>query len=199
MNAKLVAGVRRGAGLLAVASLNLVVLVAYTLPRRWSEAGVEARIATANAAIESGRQENERLKQRAEWVEQNRRDERQLLERDLGARQSQFVALLNELEGNARDFSLRLGARDVAPEELEDLPITRVEVKFPVEGSYGGLVAFLRRLEHSRRFLTIDEVALQEQTHGQGAARATALEVSLSAYFKGEVHRGEVRRTRRGR
>ena len=103
-----------------------------------------------------------------------------------------MVAVLEELEAAGRELDLRFGARSLQPRAVADAPLTRLQIRLPVEGSYRALVIFVRRLEHSRRFLTVDELHLTEREGGQ---RAT-LEVSLSAYFRGEFERQEGTRGR---
>ena len=49
----------------------------------------------------------------------------------------------------------------------------------PLEGSYGELVGFLRGVERSTRFLTIDRVSLRADAESGGS-----LQVELSTYLR---------------
>jgi hypothetical protein len=49
----------------------------------------------------------------------------------------------------------------------------------PLRGSYAQLVAFLDRVEHSKRFLVVEQVSLKEGQDGQGD-----LTVSVGTYFR---------------
>ncbi len=102
------------------------------------------------------------------------------------------MAVLEELEGAGRDLNLRFGPRQLIPAAVKDAPLTRLGIRVPVEGSYRDLVTFVRRLEHSKRFLSVKELRLNEREGGQRAA----LDVSLTAYFRGEY---EPQRGKRGR
>jgi Tfp pilus assembly protein PilO len=119
----------------------------------------------------------------ARWLRPG--DAAQLTGRLIGTREQTLVAALEELEAAGRELDLRFGARALQPAAVTDAPLTRLQVRLPVEGNYRALVIFVRRLEHSRRFLTVDELHLTEREGGQ---RAT-LDVSLSLYFRGQLER----------
>jgi Tfp pilus assembly protein PilO len=67
-----------------------------------------------------------------------------------------------------------------------------VAVALPLEGSYGQLVGFLREVERSPRFLTVDRVSMRAEQAG-----AAALQVELSTYLRQSP--GGRREGRRGR
>jgi len=177
---------RRRVGLLLVAVLNLVVLFTFTLPRAVSERELDARLRALATDIAARTAANLELRRREQWVSDNRREAEQILAHDMGSRENGLVPLLGELEASAREFGLTLGGRTLVPEELDDVPVTRVKIELPVEGTYGALVGFVRRLEHSRRFLTIDDLRLQEK-HQASGPRVTALAMTLSAYFRSSL------------
>ena len=74
---------------------------------------------------------------------------------------------------------------------MEGTPVERVSVTLPLEGSYPQLVGFLREVERSPRFLTVDRVAMRSEE-----ARAQ-LQVVLSMYVRaageGERRNGAAR------
>jgi Tfp pilus assembly protein PilO len=79
----------------------------------------------------------------------------------------------------ARLPGLRPGGRSFAREAIEGTPVERVSVTLPLEGSYPQLVGFLREVERSPRFLTVDSVSMRGTPEGE-----TALQVVLSAYLR---------------
>ncbi len=171
--------------LLLLLAFNLVVAGAFTVPRGLAQRQLDQRVAALRAEREAaaGRQAAQRA--REELLARNRRDAAQLTGRLIGTREQTLVAALEELEGAGRELDLRFGARSLQPATVTDAPLTRLRIRLPVEGSYRALVIFVRRLEHSRRFLTVDELRLTEREGGQ---RAT-LDVGLSVYFRGELER----------
>jgi Tfp pilus assembly protein PilO len=52
-------------------------------------------------------------------------------------------------------------------------------VTLPLQGSYGQLVGFLREVQRSPRFVTVDSVSMRAGREGD-----TALQVVLSAYLR---------------
>jgi len=74
---------------------------------------------------------------------------------------------------------------------VTDARVERVVVTLPLEGSYAQLVGFLRQVETSPRFLTVDGVSMRAD-----AETGAALQVELSAYLRpsagatGEARRG---------
>lgn len=178
--------------LLLLLAVNLAVAAAFTLPRGLAQRQLDERVAALRVERAAAVARQEALRARAELLARNRRDAAQLTERLIGTREETLVAALQELDAAGRELDLRFGARSMQPTAVKDVPLTRLQIRLPVEGNYRALVIFLRRLEHSRRFLTVDELRLGEREGGQKAT----LDVGLSAYFRG---RYEAEGRRRGR
>ena len=75
---------------------------------------------------------------------------------------------------------------------MDKAPLERVAVTLPLEGSYAELVGFLRGVERSERFLTVDRVSLRADAESGGA-----LQVELSTYLRQSPEARSARR--RGR
>lgn len=178
--------------LLALLAVNLVVAAGFTLPRGLAQRRLDDRVAGLRAERAAALQRQEVLRARNELLALNQRDALQLTERLIGTREETLVAVLEELEGAGRELNLRFGPRQLSPAAVTDAPLTRLGIRVPVEGSYHDLVTFVRRLEHSKRFLSVKELRLNEREGGQRAA----LDVHLTAYFRGEY---EPERGKRGR
>jgi Tfp pilus assembly protein PilO len=80
----------------------------------------------------------------------------------------------------ARLPGLHPGSRTFSRERVADTRVERISVTLPVEGSYPQLVAFLREVERSPRFLTVDRVSMRSEEAG------AALQVVLSMYVRTE-------------
>jgi Tfp pilus assembly protein PilO len=183
-----------GLGLLL--ALNLAVALVFTMPRGLAERSVEARVRTLQAEVEERRVELERADQRQQLLADNARDAHSLVDSLIGTREATLVPILSEIEGAAREFGLALGSYNLEPEDVDDTPLTRLKITVPVEGAYTALVGFLRRLEHAKTFVTVDELKLSDKSKGS-QGRTTALSLSLSAYVRAAP--GEPRGGQRGR
>ncbi|MCG6925555.1 MAG: type II secretion system protein M [Acidobacteria bacterium] len=78
----------------------------------------------------------------------------------------------------ARAPGLTPGPRSFRREEVEGTTLERVAVTLPLRGSYRQLVGFLREVERSNRFLTVDGVSLRGEPGGEAN-----LQVEMSAFM----------------
>jgi Tfp pilus assembly protein PilO len=164
---------------------NLAVAASYTLPRGLKRRGIAARAQALRAEVEHRRQTVLELQQRADTVKENEQGEKRFLGEVLGTRKAALVPTLSELEKLAADPGLRAGSRSFNPELVKDVPLLRVEVGVQLTGGYRQLVEFLRGLEGSKHFVTVDRVTLRERAGGEEAS-AGALDVQVSAWFRAE-------------
>lgn len=160
---------------LALAAANLL-LLAWTLPRTHRLRNAAARAAQAQRAVEAQRAVVTELLGRAEAIRSNGQDLRRFNEKLVGAGQEDVLATLQEVEAMVRAPGLRPGARAFSRDAVEGAPVERIAIRLPLEGDYAQLVGFLRAVERSARFLTVDRVALRGEEEG------ARLEVELSTY-----------------
>ena len=126
------------------------------------------------------------LRERLAAVRANVADTRLLLEERLAPRETGLLPLLDEVEASARAAGLKLTSRGYSEEQLESLPVNRVRITLPADGTYRQLVDFVQRLERSDRFLVVERVQLREQGSGTGGQ----LDVVLSAFFRASPESG---------
>jgi len=133
------------------------------------------------------------LRERAAAIRGNAVDVERFERSLLGAEKKDLLPALKAIEDLARAPGLRPGARGFDRQDIADAPVERVAVALPLDGSYEQLVGFLREVETSPRFLTVDSVALRAQN--DGGAR---LQVEVSTYLRrsAETSPGEGRRGR---
>jgi Tfp pilus assembly protein PilO len=162
-------------GLLA---LNLLVLVAWTVPRGYRLRNATARADAARIEVARERQLVQGLRDRAAAVRANGRDLAAFYGRLVGSERTELLPTLQEVERMARLPGLRPGGRSFTREAVANSRVERVSVNLPLEGSYAQLVGFLREVERSPRFLTVDRVAMRSE---EGGAR---LQVVLSMYVR---------------
>jgi Tfp pilus assembly protein PilO len=118
------------------------------------------------------------LRDRAATIRTNGEDLARFYGRLVGTERAEMLPALQEVERMARLPGLRPGGRTFAREAIEGTPVERVSVTLPLEGSYPQLVGFLREVERSPRFLTVDRVSMHSQEAG------AQLQVVLSMYVR---------------
>jgi Tfp pilus assembly protein PilO len=173
-------------------ALNAAVLGAWTLPRSLRQKNAAARALAARAELARDRERLETLRERAAAIQANRTDLERFYATLAGSQKQDLLPTLEAIEELARAPGLQPASRTLRREELDDAPLQRVSVTLPLEGSYAQLVGFLRGVERSPRFLTVDRVSLRADAESGGA-----LQVELSTYLRQPPGAG--REKRRGR
>jgi Tfp pilus assembly protein PilO len=169
--------------------LNLGGFAAWTLPRSLRQKNAAERAVAARAELAQDRERVEALRERAAAIRANRTDLERFYATLAGGEQQDLLKALEEIEQLARAPGLQPSTRTLRREDVEGAPLERVAVTLPLEGSYAELVGFLRGVERSQRFLTVDRVSLRADTEAGGA-----LQVELSTYLRQSP---EARRERR--
>ena len=173
-------------GLLAV---NALAFVAWTLPRSLRQRNSQARAASARAELQLEKQRAQALGDRAEAIRANGADLERFYATLAGDEKQNLFQSLEAVEELAREPGLQLATRSVRREDVDGAPLERVVMTLPLEGSYPQLVGFLRGVERSKRFLTVDGVALHADAESGGS-----LQVDLSTYLRQSP---EARKSRR--
>ena len=163
---------------LVLLGLNLVALAAWTGPRYWRQRNAATRAEAAQAEAELQRAAVARLRERAAAIRGNGADVQRFY-RSAGTEKADLLPTLEAIEDMARAPGLQPGARSFRREKVADARVERVVVTLPLDGSYAQLVGFLREVEGSPRFLTVDSVAMRADQDG-----GATLQVALSAYLR---------------
>jgi len=167
-----------------VAALNLLVLLAFTVPRSWRLSRVASRAGSLREEVARERALTTAQKARADATVNNARDVERFYREMVQRPEEALLPTLQEIETMAHQPGLVAGRRGYAREPLKGVPITRVSIRLPLEGSYQNLVGFLGKVERGKRFLTVDKIALSQNTdEASGEAR---LQVELSVFFREE-------------
>jgi Tfp pilus assembly protein PilO len=164
---------------LVLLGANALALFVWTGPRYWMQKNAARRAEAGRVEVERQRKSTAALRERAAAIRGNAADVERFQRSLAGAEKADLLPTLKAIEDLARAPGLRPGARSFQREEVEDARVERVGVTLPLEGSYDQLVGFLRGIESSPRFLTVDRVSLR------GDADAGArLQVELSTYLR---------------
>ena len=174
---------------LGLLALNAVAFVAWTLPRSLRQRNAQARAASARAELLLEKQRAQALVDRAEAIRANGADLERFYATLAGDERQDLFQSLEAVEELAREPGLQLATRSVRREDVDGAPLERVVMTLPLEGSYPQLVGFLRGVERSKRFLTVDGVALRADAESGGS-----LQVDLSTYLRQSP---EARKSRR--
>jgi Tfp pilus assembly protein PilO len=172
--------------------LNLAGLAAWTGPRYWMQRNAATRAEAARAELERQRHAARALRERAASIRGNAADLERFYRSLAGSERTDLLPTLKAIEQLAGSPGLRQGARGFQRAEVRDARVERVAVTLPLAGSYEQLVGFLREVEASPRFLTVDRVSMRAES--EGGAR---LQVELSTYMRQAQDAGE--EGRRGR
>ena len=167
---------------LVLAGLNLVVFLAYTLPRRMQEKNIASRVVVLREDVARERRATAELRRRAETLQSNSRDQLRFRREIVGGRRISLLPILQELEATASSLGLESPRRSYAPKEVKGVAgLSRFEITMPVAGTYRQLGQFLAALENSKYFLTVDKVALHQKE-----GNVADMSILVSAYFRGE-------------
>lgn len=177
---------------LVLAGVNLVVLAAWTGPQYWKQRNAASRAEARRAEVERERRTAAALRERAAAIRANAADLERFYRSLAGAEKGDLLPTLEAIEELARAPGLTPGRRAFQREDVEKARVERVAVTLPLSGSYDQLVGFLREVEASPRFLTVDRVAMRADRDG-----GAALQVELSTYLRRAAEAG--RGGRRGR
>jgi Tfp pilus assembly protein PilO len=164
---------------LVLLGVNLVALAAWTGPRYWRQQNAAARAEAARAEVERQRGATANLRERSLAIRGNAADVERFYRRLAGTERADLLPTLEGIEEMARSPGLKPGTRAFRREDVENARVERVAVTLPLEGSYEQLVGFLREVEGSPRFLTVDRVAMRAVRDGGGT-----LQVELSTYLR---------------
>jgi Tfp pilus assembly protein PilO len=163
----------------ALLGVNLLVLLAWTGPRYWRQRGAAARAEAARAEVERRRTSTASLRERADALRANGADLERFYRSLAGTEKADLLPTLEAIEELARSPGLQPGARSYRRVDVPDARVERVAVTLPLEGTYPQLLSFLREVERSPRFLTVDRVGLRGDDEG-----AATLQVELSTYLR---------------
>lgn len=154
--------------------LNAVVFLVYSLPRMLQERSLAEQARALEADLSRDKRALARLLERAGVVRANARD-LEAFYRDVLKDEAERVQVLKDLDAAASST----GARTFKQTLVKGTAAQRLSVTMPVQGSYERLVAFLRSVERSPHFVTVDRISLHEREP------SAELAVEVSAYFRG--------------
>ncbi len=166
--------------------LNATAYFGYTRPRAVRLRTVAARAVELREQVAAERTRVGGLRERARAIEANTADVGRFY-KSLGPKAS-LLEIQEDIVGIARQLGLTIDSRSYTNESVKGSDsLTRFRITMPISGSYRQVVSFLQRIETLPHFVTIDSIAIREET----ASRSTSLNVVLSVYFLDSEARDE--------
>ena len=172
------------AAALLLLAVDLAVFFAMTLPKINAEAISRERLERLLLRQEElrGRLDGRLAARRA------LREGREGLERFhgeiLGSRGGRLVAILEQSESIARRYGMQPQRVRFPSARVQDQPLERFAMSFPLQGSYDSLRRFVDAVESSTSFLIVDEVLLEGSP---GGGREQTMRITVSTYFRNPV------------
>ena len=168
--------------LLAAVGLNLLVFVAYTLPRSLQQRSVASRLEVLRDEVQREKTRTEGLRHRSDTMRANAADVQRFYRDLVSTREEALLPILREIESAAGQQGLETGRYNLKPESVKGAPLEVTTITLPVTGTYRQLVAFLDELERSKYFVVVEKIDL----HGQPQGHETGLDVILAAYLRSD-------------
>jgi Tfp pilus assembly protein PilO len=159
--------------------VNLLTAAVWTVPRSLRLRSATARVEAAREMVEQERSMVAQQRERGDAIDANAEDLTRFSDTVVGPERVELLPTLEDIEAMARAPGLTPGRRSFRREEVEGTAVERVAVTLPLEGSYQQLVGFLREVERSERFLTVDGVSLRGEPGGEAN-----LQVEMSAFMR---------------
>ena len=159
--------------------VNLLAAAVWTVPRTLRLRSATARVAAARMMVEQETSVVAQQRERGDAIDRNTEDLARFYETVVGPERAELLPTLEDIESMARAPGLTPGRRSFRREEVEGTAVERVAVTLPLRGSYRQLVGFLRAVESSDRFLTVDGVSLRGDPGGEAN-----LQVEMSAFMR---------------
>jgi Tfp pilus assembly protein PilO len=168
----------------ALLALNVAVLAAFTLPRALADRKARAAISDLRTRRDEQARATATAVRSAQAVVANHADEKRFYEETIPGRDG-LSAVLNDVEGMARDAGVRALRRSFKDSEVKGAKLVAFDITMPVAGTYGQIADYLKRLESSPRLLVIEEIRLRERPNEPGGGTAD-LDVEIKTYLKSD-------------
>ena len=158
---------------------NVLVAAVWTVPRTVRLRGATVRVEAAREMVAQEREVVAQQRERGDAIDANAVELALFYEEVVGPERVELLPTLEDIEAMARAPGLTPGRRSFRRVKVDGAAVERVAVTLPLEGSYGQLVGFLREVERSERFLTVDGVSLRGEPGGEAN-----LQVEMSAFMR---------------
>jgi Tfp pilus assembly protein PilO len=173
---------------LALFALNLLLFLAFTLPRSIQERRAAARVLQLRDQLENRRKEVASVRTMAETVRSNVTDTKRFYTEQVKECVGISGPLLQELRALGRELGVRADRLGTSsPKTIEGADLAEIDVIMPLTGSYQQSASFLQRLERSPQFLVVDSIAMREATRAE--AGGTDLDMRIKAFCHTERRR----------
>jgi hypothetical protein len=166
---------------LVLLGVNVVVFLAFTLPRLLAERSLASRARLLEQEVARERTLLETEKRREQIAVANAQDVQRLYKTVLAPSRRGLVPTLEGLDRFAKEAGLNWHQETYRPTPVKGTPLVRMEITVPFSGLYSQIIDFLTKIERARLFFVVDQIQLRSRPDEAGD-----LSIELSAYFFGE-------------
>jgi Tfp pilus assembly protein PilO len=164
--------------------VNVVAFAAYTMPRLIDERDSRAQTQALGKELEQLKLQTAADRDRADVISTNTSEMALLQTKWVTLPRLSILSLLAEIEDQARTHNLKVGGRGYTFKPAKGLSIGRFTATMPITGTYAHLAEFLRSLETSKYFVTVDRISIREQHEQRGAGAGASLDVEISSFYR---------------
>jgi Tfp pilus assembly protein PilO len=161
---------------------NAGVFFLLTLPRLDAEAANRKRLARM---LEQKTELSRILDERRDLltlIEDNRENLQRFYNDVLGTRSQRLIEILAEREEIGGEFGVAPTQVRYETARVQNLPLEKFTMSFPLTGTYESLRFFVDTLEHSDNFFIIQDIELES---GRETESELGMRISISTYFHG--------------
>jgi Tfp pilus assembly protein PilO len=166
----------------SLAGVNLLVFLAFTLPRSLERRTIDSRVETLRAEVGQARDRLAALEARDAVLRENARDTARFYDSIVKPSAQGMLPTIRYVDQAVSELGLTVGGRAWTERAVKGLGIVQFESTMPLSGPYPQIVAFLSRLERAPLFLVVDDVQLRMRNDSAGGDLA----FHLSTFFKAD-------------
>jgi Tfp pilus assembly protein PilO len=168
--------------------VNIFVLFTFTLPRASAVDSSIARALTASQELEQINLLHDKAKLTLDAMTSGKRDLAHFYNEILKTRQLRVPAILLERQVLADRFGVIPERVNYNTLGIQDQPIERFSMTFPLNGNYRSLRSFIDTLEKADSFFIIDDIELNGAATENGPL---TMRISVSTFFYREIEKKE--------
>jgi Tfp pilus assembly protein PilO len=165
----------------AVLALNVLLLFTLIRPRQADAASADATTASLAARVDRAENRVHSLAEAEKRLQEGRAELDRFYDEVLSSKAKRLVGIQRELQEICDTFAVQPTQISFAHEPVKGTDLVRIVIDLPLVGGYNNLRQFIQEVEHSKEFLILESIQLQESEQGGALLN---LKVRLASYFR---------------
>jgi Tfp pilus assembly protein PilO len=165
---------------LAFAAANLVIFLGYRASTNERREALEARRDDLARTVASREAEAERFSVQKDRLSGVSEAMEEFYGRRIGTQEDTLAGLVADLHAALKEAGIDASQISYTTAPVNNLPLTRMKVTFPVKTDYARFKRLLRVFELSRRWIAVESVAIRRDTDQPGSVY---VQIDLATYF----------------